>query len=172
MSPFGAKASRMGFVSDPASFVWVKPGGRTWLIGVATVAEALKDVDDSVPVSVAVSDRAPPAAAVIWPVIVTVQACPAARVAALHRDGRAGVAAAAGVRRHPRRGRKAADNPLAGYVKMAAEPVAASLSAVQSVPLATGYEAEVRSVVPFHTVNEYDPPNDLNEPSAGVWTHR
>ena len=42
------------------------------------------DEGDSVPVTVAVSDRAPPAAAVIWPVIVTVQACPAARVAALH----------------------------------------------------------------------------------------
>ena len=83
MSPFGAKASRMGFVRDPASFVCVKPGGRTWLIGVATVAEAVKGVDDSVPVTVAVSESVPPAAAVTCPVIVTDQACPAARVAAL-----------------------------------------------------------------------------------------
>ncbi len=54
----------MGFVSDPASFVCVKPGGRIWLTGVVTVADALKDVDDSVPLTVAVSESDPPAAAV------------------------------------------------------------------------------------------------------------
>ena len=79
----------MGFVRDPASFVCVKPGGRTWLIGVATVAEAVKGVDDSVPVTVAVSESVPPAAAVTCPVIVTDQACPAAEAEPDERVGQA-----------------------------------------------------------------------------------
>ena len=68
----GANANAIGLASPVASFVWANPAGRVWLIVVLVVAEALNGAEDSVPVTLAVSDSVEPTAAVTAPVIVTV----------------------------------------------------------------------------------------------------
>src|SRR6266851_752181 len=83
MSPPGAKAKTTGFFRPCASWVCANPAGRLWFTVMLVEAETLNGEDDSVPVTVAVSETTVPAAAVICPVIETVQACPAARLAAV-----------------------------------------------------------------------------------------
>src|SRR6266700_4087033 len=71
MSPPGVKAKTTGFFRPCASWVCANPAGRLWFTVMLVVAETLNGEDDSVPVSVAVSETTVPAAAVICPVIET-----------------------------------------------------------------------------------------------------
>src|ERR1700730_6454871 len=89
MSPPGAKAKTTGFFRPCASWACANPAGRLCFTVMLVVAETLNGEDDSVPVTVAVSETTVPAAAVICPVIETVQACPAARLAAVQVTWRA-----------------------------------------------------------------------------------
>ncbi len=84
MSPLGANAIAIGFLSPPASCVWANPGAMLGLTLSVVVADAVKVEEDSDPDTVAVSDSVDPAVAVTAPVIVTDHTCPAPRLAAVH----------------------------------------------------------------------------------------
>jgi hypothetical protein len=73
----------MGLLRPPANFVWTKPDARLWFTVAVVFAEVVKEVADSVPVTVALSEYVPPMAALTAPVIVTVHIAPAATLAAV-----------------------------------------------------------------------------------------
>src|SRR5438105_4955678 len=76
----GTKAMRIGFLSPPASLVWLKPAGRLGTIVVLVVPDPVNASPDSVPVTVAVSATVVPAAADWPPMMETDQTPPAAMV--------------------------------------------------------------------------------------------
>src|SRR5579859_6676344 len=76
----GRKRTRIGFLSPPASLVWLNPAGRLGASVVLVDPEAVNDAPDSVPVTVAVSATVVPAAADWPPMTETDQTPPAAMV--------------------------------------------------------------------------------------------